>query len=295
MQVTYGRLIVRTLLAALVCGNFSGALAAGPARTAQEQLVLIITGGKPHPLLKISGGEMQNFRLAPPGRSKGQNGDSGDGERVPAGRPLYLYSQGQALGSARAGRTVVDTYGGCADADYVALAAGSGTAPDTGIAATRPLRANATAPRQPSTTERQRMLQLADAQLRKHGSAPALRQRLLAAAHVAVVQVQAGQPPALLAWMNEDRDEQTHALFFIAEADAAGAYAPSYVDIKDGGDGASESAVYGSQYLEHADLDGDGYAEIVITTSAYESASYEVLRKSGKTWSLVASAFAGGC
>jgi len=281
------------LFAALACGPAPAALAAGPARAGNDQLVFIITGGKPHPLLKISGSEIQNFSLAPP-RVAGEEDASG-GERVPRGRPLHLYSQGQALGAVRAGRTVVANNSGCGDPDYVEPAADAVGVPDTGIAATRPLRASTVAPRAPTAAERERLLQMAEVLLRKHGSAPALRRRLLAAAHVAVVQVRAGRPPALLAWMNEDRDEQTHALFFIAEADAAGAYAPTYVDLQDGGDSASESAVYGSGYLEHADLDGDGDAEIVITRSAYETSSYEVLRKTGKTWSSVAGAFAGGC
>lgn len=136
--------------------------------------------------------------------------------------------------------------------------------------------------------------QLLDKALADAGVGRAWRGRLREIAAIRPLRLRAGQQESLIVTANDEWKQRSLTVFLIAEPDAGGKYAFTEKTVNLGSPSDSEGFAGTHEYLEHADVTGDGVAEIFIARSAYESFDTSVLQWDGRKWEVVAGA-GGGC
>ena len=267
-----------------------GAACAGEAPTR----LFVLSQGRALALANIDRGKFSPFKLALEGKNSDGETSFRDAGLVPPGTQLHIYQSGRQAGLAAAGDTAVQPGSGCSEGDYVSLAALPGQPRlEDGIAATKALRKpDASSVREPVASEGALGQRMADSLLRKRGVAVALRAHLRKEMKIRLATLQDNAAPVMIASSAYENDGQVHSLFFVAEK-RVGGYAPTYVRFYSGAQG--QGAEYSADYVDHADLDGDGHAEIVLLVGIHEEADYLILRKRGGQWHEELRAFRNGC
>ena len=184
----------------------------------------------------------------------------------------------------------IDNSVGCTEGDSIQVQ------PETvGLLTTIPLGRREAAPL-PARAETLKRVgrQLLDKALADAGVGKAWRGRLQELAAIRPLRLRAGQRESLIVTANDEWKERSITVFLIAEPDQAGRYAFTGKTVRLGSPSDSEGYAGTHEYLEHADVTGDGIAEIFIVRSAYESFDTSVLQWDGQKWEIVAGA-GGGC
>jgi hypothetical protein len=261
------------------------------------------------PLLWIHGGEIQSLPLFKGGEVMAVPTQEGrttvETERVPMiaeGTKLYFLYNGEEAGEELAGKSVEQDTMGCTEADTVPLKTADGKVPYSGgFASTEPWsKSSRTSTRDANAKEVAMLRKLIVPHWKKNElSGKAVRQLSTGEFRVQALKTQPDKPEIFVVWgsaewkISEERSNLA-TFFMIAEAGANGQY--EITDTTTGEGSADGEAQTGqTEFIDAADLDGDGNPEIVVMTMGYEAAGYAVLSKRGNEWGVIASIDGGGC
>ncbi|WP_457336633.1 hypothetical protein [Rhizobacter sp. P5_C2] len=273
---------IRCLLA-LTSLLVATASAAQPARsTAAPNLVLVLQApDRAFPLTIVRGGAFAPFELTVDSLQPGQR--------------VQLHRAGARVGEARVDHLQIEERQGCSEGSHAVLApplTGAGDA--TALVTTRPLKdLGVERPSAATEADRAAARDVARTILARHQAPAAALADTLAALRVSVVRIERAGPPVLVASSHIENQDNAQTLFFVAERTAQGAYAATHEEFFRGG--AGESALMEMDFVDDADLDEDGVAELVYAYAGYEWSGYGVLKRRAGGWTSVHAQAAGGC
>jgi hypothetical protein len=272
---------IRCLLA-LTALLIATASVAQPARPAEANLVLVLQApDRAFPLALVRGGTFAPFELT--------------AESLQPGQRVQLHQAGARIGEARVDRLQIEERQGCSEGSHAVLAPPlPGASNATALVTTRPLK-DPDVERATAATEADRLAARTVARtiLARHQAPAAALADTLAALRVSVLRIERGGQPVLVVSSHTENQDNVQTLFFVAERNAQGAYAATHEEFFRGGAGAS--ALMEMDFVDHADLDDDGVAELVYAYAGYEWSGYGVLKRAAGGWTAVHAQAVGGC
>ena len=256
---------------------------AQPARsTAAPNLVLVLQApDRAFPLTIVQAGSFAPFELT--------------GDSLQAGQRVQLHQAGARVGEARVDHLQIEERQGCSEGSHAVLAPplpGAGDA--TALVTTRPLKdLGVERPSAATEADRAAARDVARTILARHQAPAAALADTLAALKVSVVRIERAGPPVLVASSHIENQDNAQTLFFVAERNAQGSHAATHEEFFRGG--AGESALMEMDFVDDADLDDDGVAELVYAYAGYEWSGYGVLKRRAGGCTSVHAQAAGGC
>ena len=259
---------------------------AQPARAITPNHVLVLQApDRAFPLTIVRAGAFLPFELTD--------------EALQPGQRVQLNQAGMRVGEARVERLQIEERQGCSEGSHAVLAPPlPGTNGGTALVTTRPLKDLGTERAATATTTASRAQQdaardVARTILARHQAPAAALADALAALRVSVVQVERQGGPILVASSHVENQDNVQTLFFVAERAPQSTYTATYEEFFRGGAGAS--ALMEMDFVDHADLDDDGVAELVYAYAGYEWSGYGVLKRRAGGWTAVHAQAVGGC
>ncbi|KQU80304.1 hypothetical protein ASE08_22030 [Rhizobacter sp. Root16D2] len=250
--------------------------------TATPNLVLVLQApDRAFPLTLVRAGAFSPFELT--------------AESLQPGQRVQLHQAGAHVGEARVDRLQVEERQGCSEGSHAVLATPLPVANGTpALVTTRPLK-DLGVERGAAVTDADRAAarDLARTILARHQAPAAALADTLAALRVSVVRIERAGPPVLVASSHIENQDNVQTLFFVAERTPQGTHAATYEEFFRGGAGAS--ALMEMDFVDHADLDDDGIAELVYAYAGYEWTGYGVLKRHAGGWTAVHAQAVGGC
>lgn len=256
---------------------------AQPARPAAANLVLVLQPpDRAFPLALVRAGMFSPFELT--------------AESLQPGQRVQLHRAGARIGEARVDHLQIEERQACSEGSHAVLTPPlTGASDATALVTTRPLK-DPGVERATAATEADRLAarDVARTILARHQVPAAALADTLAALRVSALRIERGGQPVLVVSSHIENQDNVQTLFFVAERNAQGAYAATHEEFFRGGAGAS--ALMEMDFVDHADLDDDGIAELVYAYAGYEWSGYGVLKRAAAGgWTAVHAQAIGGC
>lgn len=167
-----------------------------------------------------------------------------------------------------------------------------------GLTSTKPTpRRQGPAPRAATPSEVSSATQWVNSVLAKRPSSERWHAQVAVEALVRAVHLSRQGPRSLTVELSLSSPDETRTLtvFAILAPQRNGRWTARFADIQAGNEPNSDGAAAVTRFLEHADLDGDGHDEVIVSFSQYESGWLKVLSSKGGHYVEVASGAGSGC